>query len=372
MATFLSTEHFYRKGARTLPGEYFTAPEHFALERDRIFAREWLCVGREVELPQAGDFRVVDVAGDSLILVRGHDGHVRAMHNVCRHRGTRLCASGHGHVDGAIRCPYHAWTYGLDGRLLGAPHMREAEDFDRGAWGLHTASVASWHGFLFVSLSDAPSRLVDVMAPLTARVERFGLESLRPARRIAYEVRANWKLIVQNYSECQHCPIIHPALTRLSPYDSGANDLIEGPFLGGYMTIEREGGSMTASGRASGVPVADLPPEDFGRVYYYSAFPTLLLSLHPDYVMYHALWPQAPDRTQIVCEWLFHPESLMRVDCDPSDAVAFWDETNRQDWHICEESQLGVSSSRYTPGPYSPRESLLVAWDTEYRRRLEG
>ena len=210
-----------------------------------------------------------------------------------------------------------------------------------------------------------------VQAPVCA-LEVLGIAALRPFTRIEYDVRANWKLIVQNYSECQHCPIIHPALIRLSPYDSGANDLIEGPFLGGYMTIEHEGGSMTASGRACGVPVADLPAEDHGRVYYYSAFPTLLLSLHPDYVMYHTLWPQAPDRTRIACEWLFHPESLTSAACDPADAVAFWDETNRQDWHICEESQLGVSSRRYTPGPYSPRESLLAAWDVEYRRQLDG
>ena len=371
MTTFLSTDRFHRRGARTLPGEYFTSVEHFAIERERIFARQWLCVGRSDELREPGDFRQVEVAGERLILVRGRDHAIRALYNVCRHRGSRICEERDGRFGGTIQCPYHAWTYGLDGRLLGAPHMKEAEDFDQADWSLHTARTDSWQGFLFVTLADDAPPLSDVFTPMTPRVERFALPALRPARRIEYDVRANWKLIVQNYSECQHCPVIHPALNRLTPWDTGANDLIEGPFLGGYMVLTREGGSMTASGRSCGVPVAELPAEEMRRVYYYTAFPSLLLSLHPDYVMYHTLSPVAPDRTRITCEWLFHPDTFARSDCDPSDAVSFWDETNRQDWHICELSQQGVSSRKYSPGPYSPRESLLAMWDQEYLRRMQ-
>ena len=371
MSTFVSTEQFYRQGARTLPREHFTSSEIFSREREAIFARQWVCVGRATELPDAGDFRLVEIAGESLVLVRDRDGSVRALHNTCRHRGTRLCEMAAGRLGNTIQCPYHAWTYALDGRLIGAPHMRDADGFDKRDWGLHRAHVEAWQGFLFVSIADDPLPLAEAYAPLGPRVERFGLGALRAAARIEYDVRANWKLIVQNYSECQHCPVIHPALVRLSPYDSGANDLIEGPFLGGYMTIAEEGGSMTRSGRSCGVPVADLPAEDHGRVYYYSLFPSMLLSLHPDYVMYHTLWPVAPDRTRIVCEWLFHPASL-DGDHDPGDAVAFWDETNRQDWHICELSQQGVESRKYSPGPYSPRESLLAAWDAYYRGQLAG
>ncbi len=370
MATFLSTDQFHKRGARTLPGGFFTSPEHFALERERILARHWLCVGRVDELREPGDFRLVEVAGEQLIVVRGREGDTRAFFNVCRHRGSRVCEERAGRFAGSIQCPYHAWTYGLDGRLIGAPHMKEAEDFDRAEWGLHAARVQSWQGFLFVTLADDAPPLADVLAPMTSRIERFAPATLRRAARSEYDVRANWKLIVQNYSECQHCPVIHPALNRLTPYDTGANDLIEGPFLGGYMVLTREGGSMTTSGRSCGVPVAELPPEEMRRVYYYTVFPNLLLSLHPDYLMFHTLTPVAPDRTRVVCEWLFHPESFARPDCDPGDAVSFWDETNRQDWHICELSQEGVSSSRYSPGPYSPRESLLAAWDQEYRAQL--
>jgi Rieske 2Fe-2S family protein len=157
---------------------------------------------------------------------------------------------------------------------------------------------------------------------------------------------------------------------RLTPANSGENDLYEGPFLGGFMVITTPGGSMTMSGRTCGLPVGELPAEDLHRVYYYSIFPNMLLSLHPDYVMAHTLWPESPGRTRITCEWLFHPGSLDDPSFDPNDGVAFWDMTNRQDWHVCELSQLGVASRAYTPGLYSPRESLAVAFDAEVLRSL--
>lgn len=136
------------------------------------------------------------------------------------------------------------------------------------------------------------------------------------------------------------------------------------------MTLARSDGSMTASGRSCGVRIGDATPEDRDRVYYYSIFPNMFLSVHPDYAMVHTLWPEATDRTGVTCEWLFHPRSFDVVDFDPDDAVRFWDMTNRQDWHVCEMSQRGVTSSAYVPGPYSPRESLLAAWDAEYLRQL--
>src|SRR5262249_55610574 len=161
------------------------------------------------------------------------------------------------------------------------------------------------------------------------------MPALRSARRIDYDIKANWKLIVQNYSECYHCPLIHPQLDRLSPWDSGRNDLSAGSFLGGYMTLNHVGGSMTTSGGTSRPPLGALAGEDLGRVYYYTIFPNMLLSMHPDYVMVHTIWPQEPGRTLITCEWLFDRATMERPDFDPSDAVEFWDLTNRQDWQVC-------------------------------------
>ena len=370
MTTFVKASEAYQQGQRTLPGEYYTSPEIHAEELERIFARRWLCAGREAELAHPGDYVVRTVAGESLIVVRGQDGVVRAFYNVCRHRGTRLCQEPRGRLSETIQCPYHAWTYTLDGALIGAPHMNDVAGFDKRDYPLHAAPVATWEGFLFLNLAREPEPLARAFAPLAGRFSRFNLAALRSARRIEYDVQANWKLLFQNYSECLHCPVIHPGLAKLTPYTSGENDLIDGPYLGGYMVITKEGGSLTMSGRACGTPVGALPPQEQNRVYFYSIFPNMLLSLHPDYVMFHTLWPDGPRRTAVTCEWLFHPDSFGQPGFDPDDAVRFWDETNRQDWHVCELSQAGIASRAYTPGPYSPREGISAAWDREYLRSI--
>jgi Rieske 2Fe-2S family protein len=348
----------------------YTSREHFEREMDRIFASRWICAGRSDSLAHAGDFRVIEVANESIILLRDAGGDARAYFNVCRHRGTRLCEAAAGSFDETIQCPYHAWTYSLDGRLIGAPHMAGLAEFRKSDYPLHAVAVQEWEGFLFVNLAEEPQPFAEAYASLIGRFSRFNLGALEVGRRIEYDVAANWKLIHQNYSECYHCSPVHPALVRITPSSSGENDLFDGPFLGGYMVITEPGGSLTMSGRACGVAVGDLPEKDLQRVWYYSIFPNVLLSLHPDYVMAHTLWPAAPNRTRIVCEWLFHPETLRRPEFDIDDGVAFWDMTNKQDWHVCELSQLGVSSRAYTPGPYSPRESLAVAFDREVLRSL--
>jgi len=198
----------------------------------------------------------------------------------------------------------------------------------------------------------------------------WNLPRLRSAKTIQYDVQANWKLIFENYSECYHCPLVHPELSKLSPYDSAENDLCEGPFLGGFMSITR-GNSLTMSGNACALPVGDIQAEDAHRVFYYSIFPNLLLSMHPDYVMVHQIRPCAPERTCILCDWFFHPDAFGRADFHPNDAIDFWDMTNRQDWHVCELSQQGIASRVYGPGFYSPRESIPAAWDRAYLRVME-
>jgi Rieske 2Fe-2S family protein len=368
--TFLKATEIPTHGARTLSGAHFTSAEIFEREMERIFRARWLCAARAAELERPGDFVVRSFGVESVILTRDESGRVRAFHNVCRHRGARICEQPSGHFDGGIRCPYHAWTYGLDGCLQGAPHMRVAEGFDKADYPLHGVATAEWEGFVFINLSSDPEPFEQAFEPLIGRFSRFGMPALVPAERIEYDVRANWKLIHQNYSECDHCSPVHPALVRITPASSGQNDLYDGPFLGGYMVIAKPGGSLTMSGRACGIPVGELPPEDMDRVYYYSIFPNMLLSLHPDYVMAHTIWPESPSRTRIICEWLFHPATLGDPALDPRDGIAFWDMTNRQDWHVCELSQLGISSSAYTPGPYSPRESLAAAFDREVLRAM--
>jgi len=360
---FRKTAETFQTGATTLPQKFFVSPEPFAEEQERIFGQQWILVGRAQDLAGPGDFFLAEIAGESIVVIRDKAGEIHGFYNVCRHRGSRLCEEVTGHVS-AIQCPYHAWTYSLGGRLIGAPDMDEA--FDKTLYSLAPVNLDVWEGFIFINLADSPTSLENWFAPLAGKFAEWNLSELRRANRIDYDINANWKLMFQNYSECYHCSGVHPELTKLSPADSAKNDLCEGPFLGGFMTVDA-GRSLTNSGNACALSIAD---RGSNRVFYYSIFPNMLLSLHPDYVMVHTLRPVSPKRTSISCEWLFAPKAFERDDFNPNDAVEFWDMVNRQDWHVCELSQQGISSRAYQSGPYSPRESIPAAWDREYLRHM--
>ncbi len=366
MATYVRAS--LDRPAYTLPGAFFTSPDVFAREQEQIFARNWVCMGRSADVAQPGDYCLIDVAGENLILLRDHAGRLHAHYNVCRHRGARICTELQGRLGETLVCPYHAWTYRLDGSLAAARYMQDAPGFRREDWPLISAAVAEWDGFVFVSLATQPVAFAEAFAPLIGKFQAWEVARLRRGARIVYEVAANWKLIVANYSECYHCPLIHPELVAVSPWQSGRNDLTSGPFLGGYMDLTYD--SMTLDGHTRRPPLPGLTADDQRRVYYYSIFPNLLLSLHPDYVMAHRLIPRRPDATTVICEWYFDPDVMATAAFDPSDAVVFWDRTNRQDWHVCELSQQGVSSRAYRPGPYSQSEGLLWQFDQEYLRAL--
>ena len=382
-------------GMKSLPQKYFVSPEIFAEEQEKILSTHWLLVGHQNQLADAGDYFLAKVGSpsshyaatgqgpESLIVIRDQKSQIRGFYNVCRHRGTRLKEDACGHVS-AIQCPYHAWTYGLDGRLIGAPHMDEVPGFDKTDYSLHPVNLGIWEGFIFVNL--APQRdgwlsLEEWFAPLRRKFSQWTIPILRPAKRIEYDVKANWKLIFENYSECYHCPGVHPTLSKISPYDSAENDLRKGPFLGGFMKIN-QGKSLTMSGNVCALQIKreeEAEEQEKHRVFYYSIFPNTLLSLHPEYVMVHQLWPQTPDRTLIVCDWFFHPDAPVSdrgergrdgVQFNPDDAIEFWDMTNKQDWYVCELSQKGIASRAYTPGPYSSRESIPAAWDEYYLRQM--
>lgn len=369
--TYHRTTETFRQGSRTMPGEYYTSPDILAEETERLFAHQWHCAGRVARLAEPGDWFLRTIADESLIVMRDRSGEVRAFFNICRHRGTRLCQGESGQFSETIQCPYHAWTYATDGRLIGAPHMQDVEGFDKKNYPLHSAAVALWEGFIFVSIAEDPMPFETAWAPLIGRLARYNLPHLVLGYKVRYEVAANWKLVFQNYSECLHCPTIHPQLTGVLPYQSGANDLTEGSFLGGYMEILEPNESATMSGRACGLPVnPDMSTDDRRRAYYYTLLPNMLLSLHPDYVNYYMVWPVAANRTVVESEWLFHPGNAEHPAYNPEDAIRFWEVTNRQDWDIVERSQLGIASRRYAPGPYSARESMPAAWDHEYLRLM--
>jgi phenylpropionate dioxygenase-like ring-hydroxylating dioxygenase large terminal subunit len=355
--------HVMPADAHTLPARFYADPACFSHEMEALFRRMWICAGRLEEIERSGQYVLRDVAGDSVIVTRTGGGEVRAFHNVCRHRGTRLCTDVTGTLPGSIQCPYHAWTYALDGRLIGAPHMDEVPHFRKEDYPLHAVQADVWDGHLFLNVSASPAPLSSQLADLPSKFQSWRMQDLRLGHRIVYDVRANWKLIIQNYNECLHCPNLHPALNKLSHYLSGENEPLQATYMGGRMDLRPGVDTLSIDGSCPRERLPGLSAEDRRRVYYYAIFPNMLLSLHPDYMMVHTLWPAAPDRTINVCEWHFQPSELARPGFDASDAIDFWDMTNRQDWHVCELSQAGISSRAYTPGPYSNREDLLYAFD---------
>jgi glycine betaine catabolism A len=347
----------------TLPAHYYTDSAWFAAEMDRIFAGMWIAAGRLEQVSARGAFVRRDVANASVLIVGDGQGGARAFLNVCRHRGTRICADGEGTFAGSIQCPYHAWTYDLDGRLIGAPLMDGVDGFEREDYPLHAVACEVWDGHVFINLSSSPGTLADQLHDLPARFAPWRMHELRLVRRVEYDVGANWKLIVQNYNECLHCPMIHPLLNQMHHYLGAANVPTTDSYCGGAMGFKEGIETLSVDGRRRRAVLPGLGPDEQTVVNYFAIYPNLLLTLHPDYMLTVTIWPQSPDRTRLVSEWHFHPDEIARPEFVYEDAVEFWDITNREDWAISERSQQGISSRGYTPGPYSARETQLWEFD---------
>lgn len=334
-----------------LPAAAYLDSGVYDWERRHLFAATWTCLGRADGLLPAGvTHRAVEV-GDVGVLLTVVDGQPRAYANVCRHRGHELLPVGGTSQRRAVVCPYHGWAYGLDGTLRTTPGMNGVGGLD-----LVELPLQNWHGWVLVNATGtAPpfARYVGGMADLVAPYQP---ERLVVAARHTYHVAANWKVLVENYHECYHCPLIHPELCRVSPPTSGANWDLPGAWVGGEMELREHAQTMSLDGRSRG---RRLPGVDPGTVRYLGLFPNLLISAHPDYVLTHRLTPTAPGRTRVECEWLFPPD----VD-DPSYAVEFWDLTNRQDWSACESVQRGMANPHFRPGPLAAKEDAVYQWVT--------
>ena len=357
-------------GQQTLPRDYFVSPEIFAAERERIFFRHWLLVGHVSELKSPGSYFLFELDAESVIVLRDGAGEVRAFHNHCRHRGSRLCQEHAGTFGATIQCPYHAWTYTLDGALRNVPAMTEVAGFDVKDWPLHAVALAIWQGFLFINLAKEPVAFADALPALVGKFPHRRADELKSVHTKVYDVDTNWKLLFHNFSECYHCPTVHPLLNKLTPFRNSENDLDEGPVLGGPMLMTNPQGSMTMGGARCALPFKGLSAEELGRVYYYTVFPGAFISFHPDYVMVHRALPLAIDRTRILCDWYFHPDAIAAEGFNPEPAIEFWDMTNRQDWELCANAHLGVTSIAWEPGPYSELESQLAAFDRHYLRMM--
>jgi glycine betaine catabolism A len=351
----------------TLPAKYYTSPDILGVEKEKIFGG-WTCVGHVSRIANPGDYFLAEIFGENLIVIHTREGRIKAFYNVCRHRGTRICDKD-GRGVKSLQCPYHAWTYNTNGNLIGAPGMKGVKGFSFDANSLISVNLNIWDGFIFVSFSDRVKTFAEEFAPLIGRFKKWNIAKLVSYKRATYLVRANWKLIFLNFSECYHCASIHPLLSKLADAKSGNNDLTEGPFLGGYLDLT--GDSMTTSGRTCAPYVGEMG-DDEKRGYYYSILPNLLLQMHPDYVMFHLVFPLSAGESLVISEWLFTPGAFNDKGFRPEEAVEAWDITNKQDWEVCESAQKGISSKGYKPGQYSPRESLLAAFDRYYMRIMKS
>ena len=349
--------------ATQLPPRSFTDPGVLAWELEHLFRRGWIGACHIDQLAGRGRYVMIELGGESVLIVADEDGLPRAFVNSCRHRGSRIVDCPEGTVR-RLQCPYHAWAYGFDGTLRNAPFTEGLEDFDRACFGLKPVRLAVVEGLVLLDLSGEAPSPAEHVGDLREHLAHYRLDELRRGARISYEVEANWKLIAENYSECLHCPGVHPELNRLSHYLSGESVTGPGAWCGGSMTLSDDAETMARQGGTNHrPPIRGLSETDLRSVYYYLLFPNVLVSLHPDYVMLHTLWPRAADRTEVVCEWYFERATMVAEGFDPQDAVDFWDQVNREDWDICALNHRGLRNRDASAGRYTIQEGDVHGFD---------
>ena len=347
-------EHISDSLVRTLPGEAYYSPEIFAREQEKIFEQMWFCAARGSELAKPGDFKTVQVGRESLILSRNRKKEPRAFFNICRHRGAKICYEESGSGKRSFQCPYHAWTYDLDGKLIAAPNLTKMPDIGREEYGLHKAHVREWLGYLWVCVADEPPSFEDtVMGAVRSRlgdiesIDHYSVETLEVGKRIVYDVKANWKLIVENFMECYHCATIHPELTEVLP--EFADGLAAQFFVGHGAEFGEEIRGFTVDGSDGVEKIPGVTDDQDRRYYAVTIRPNVFVNLVPDHVILHRMFPLAPDHTIVECDWLFLPE-VVESGVDLEKSVKLFDLVNQQDFEACELCQSVTDSKKYRDG----------------------
>ncbi|WP_230593546.1 aromatic ring-hydroxylating oxygenase subunit alpha [Rhodococcoides fascians] len=338
----------------TLPGRYYTDPAIFELEQEKIFEELWICAVRAADLDKPGAFRTVQIGRESVIVTRTRTGAIKAYLNVCAHRGARICMEDKGEVKRSFQCPYHAWTYDLDGKLIAAPNLTKMPDIDRVRYGLSPVSVEEWLGYVWVNLSDNPAsfdttvvqdirdRLGDVES-----IDRYKIEDLGLGRRVSYDVKANWKLIIENFMECYHCATIHPELTEVLP--EFADGYAAQYYVGHGAEFGEAVQGFTLDGTAGHDAIPGIAPEQDRRYYAITVRPQVFVNLVPDHVIIHRMYPLAADRTLVECDWLYLP-GVVASGRDLQKSVELFHRVNLQDFEACERCQPAMSSRKYRDG----------------------
>jgi glycine betaine catabolism A len=376
-----------RNPALSLGQKFYTDPDYYRLDLETIFYRDWLFAGHDCEIPAPGDYFTLQIGDYPILIVRGHDGSVRALHNSCRHRGSRICAAPKGAVKRLV-CPYHQWTYDLSGELIRTRHMDAA--IDKTQSGLKSAHCESVGGYIFVCVAPvAPS-----FEPFRAQVEKYLSPHKIADAKVAFEStiveNGNWKLVWENNRECYHCAANHPELCRTFPEKptitgvGGVDEDLEinahwarceavglpsvfrlsdsGQFRTARVPLLDQAVSYTMSGRAAvGRPLSDGVTEpNIGSLLLFH-YPSTWNHVLADHAVSFQVLPIGPMQTQVRTKWLVHKDAVEGKDYTIEDLTHVWLATNRQDQRVVEDNQIGIRSPAYEPGPYAPDHEDGVA-----------
>jgi phenylpropionate dioxygenase-like ring-hydroxylating dioxygenase large terminal subunit len=365
---------------------FYTDPALFEREMERVILRQWLYAGHISRIPHPGDYFTYQVGAEPFLILRGDDGEVRALLNVCRHKGAKLCLEGSGSVRKLV-CPYHQWLYDTDGALLRARHMPAG--FDPAEFSLHRAHVRSTDGLIFLCLAETPPPFP---APPPEVMRPYELETAKVAHHAAYHVRANWKIVLENFQECYHCGTVHPEYTALmagarSSYLSREEEIAEAGRTREQLRVDLAGLGLdphsprlqfrqdACTQSLDGRPVAPLMGAH--RDYDGTMVPvwigwTFEMEACPDHVTTFRFTPLAADLTHVEVEWLARGDAVEGTDYDRERLTAFWKITGEQDWAICECVQEGVASRFYRPGPLSDAEGGPRRFLSDYLAQMEA
>jgi Rieske 2Fe-2S family protein len=367
----------------SLPSRWYYDPAQHERELEAIWYRDWVCVGREEDLRESGDYFVAAVGDESLVVTRDRDRRLHAFHNTCRHRGSRLCTEPRGRfAGGRIVCPYHAWSYALSGELLATPKMELPRDFRREEHALYAAHVDTWGGFLFVNLDPRPSAtLASFLGEEAGNVRRWPLAELVSVRREVSTLACNWKVFWENYSECYHCPGVHPELCRVMPlyregllsYEDSASPLPAGNATDNRPRVAPGFKTWTLDGQSQ-LPLIEGPDEHDRAlgVVFASFTASLFIVAHPDHVRSVRIMPTGPEQIALTVDWLLAPGVAERHAEELERMFELGRLVVAQDGRVCELNQQGLRSRRHRAGVLMPQEHALADFHGWLRSRLSA
>ncbi|WP_088343062.1 MULTISPECIES: aromatic ring-hydroxylating dioxygenase subunit alpha [Rhodomicrobium] len=383
-----------RRPGYSLPQPFYNDPDIYALDIEGVFNACWLMIGFSVELPKPGNYLAMTIGRTPVVVIRDRAGAIRGFFNSCRHRGAQICQDGTGRAAKLV-CPYHQWTYGLDGRLLHAGAM--PENFDANDHPLRPIHVEVVAGAIYICLAQTPPDFAPFRRALEPMLAPHGFENAKLAHQYVLVEKANWKLVMENGRECYHCAANHPELGISFPIGISANMSIEddtrmrgycqrmaahglevGPTDGSWWQIARfplnEGMISMSPDGAPLVkkPMLDLDGGDTGSLRF-SIEPHNFCHALGDYAFMFSVLPVGPEETHVVAKWLVHEDAVEGVDYDVPSLINTWDMTNRQDRDLAENNQRGVNGLGYLPGPYSPKaEGLVLRFIDWYCERMRA